>query len=132
MKLMDSKIAIIGLGYVGLPLAVEFAKKYKVIGFDIADNRIKELEKNNDTTLEIKKEVILSVRDNLNFTSNMANANYVGTGSNIGSDDSFATGFISDGAVPLSSRMDYQFRNYDTVVATDQDFQRVMTHGDLA
>ena len=53
-------------------------------------------------------------------------------GSNIGSDDSFATGFISDGAVPLSSRMDYQFRNYDTVVATDQDFQRVMTHGDLA
>ena len=68
----------------------------------------------------------------LNFTSNMANANYVGTGSNIGSDDSFATGFISDGAVPLSSRMDYQFRNYDTVVATDQDFQRVMTHGDLA
>ena len=68
----------------------------------------------------------------LNFTSSMANDDYIGSGSNIGSDDSFATGFISDGAVPLSSRMDYQFRNYDTVVATDQDFQRVMTHGDLA
>jgi len=68
---MDSKIAIIGLGYVGLPLAVEFSKKYKVIGFDINQNRIEELEKNTDTTLEIKDEVISSVRDNLNFTSNV-------------------------------------------------------------
>jgi len=71
MNLLDSKIAIIGLGYVGLPLAVEFAKKYKVIGFDINQNRIEELEKNNDSTLEIKDEVISSVRENLNFTSNI-------------------------------------------------------------
>ena len=71
MNLLDSKIAIIGLGYVGLPLAVEFAKKYKVIGFDITKNRIEELEKNNDTTLEIKDDVISSVRDNLNFTTNI-------------------------------------------------------------
>ena len=68
----------------------------------------------------------------LNFTSNMANDDYIGSGSNIGSDDSFATGMVSDGAVVLTSRMDYQFRNYDTVNATDQDFQRVITHGDLA
>ena len=50
---MDYKIAIIGLGYVGLPLAVEFAKKYKVIGFDINTNRVKELKNGNDHTLEV-------------------------------------------------------------------------------
>jgi len=71
MNLLDNKIAIIGLGYVGLPLAVEFAKKYKVIGFDINQNRITELKKNYDSTLEIKDDTILSVRDNLNFTSNI-------------------------------------------------------------
>jgi UDP-N-acetyl-D-galactosamine dehydrogenase len=59
MSKSDIKIAIIGLGYVGLPLAVEFAKKYQVIGFDINQNRIEELEKNNDSTLEIKDEVYI-------------------------------------------------------------------------
>ena len=71
MNKSEIKIAIIGLGYVGLPLAVEFAKKYQVIGFDINQNRIEELEKNNDSTLEIKDEAISSVRENLNFTSNI-------------------------------------------------------------
>ncbi len=47
-----STIAIIGLGYVGLPLAIEFAKKYKVIGFDINQQRIKELSLGLDHTLE--------------------------------------------------------------------------------
>ena len=65
---MKKKIAIIGLGYVGLPLAVEFAKKYEVCGFDISKSRINELEKNNDITLEVKSDVIFSVRNNLNFT----------------------------------------------------------------
>ena len=46
------KIAIIGLGYVGLPLAVEFAKKYQVVGFDINLQRITELRNANDVTLE--------------------------------------------------------------------------------
>ncbi|WP_231458826.1 MULTISPECIES: nucleotide sugar dehydrogenase [unclassified Pedobacter] len=46
------KIAIIGLGYVGLPLALEFAKKYEVIGFDINEERVKELEEGNDHTKE--------------------------------------------------------------------------------
>ena len=71
MSKSDIKIAIIGLGYVGLPLAVEFAKKYQVIGFDINQNRIEDLEKNNDSTLEIKDEAISAVRDNLNFTLNI-------------------------------------------------------------
>lgn len=46
-------ISIIGLGYVGLPLAVEFAKKYPVIGFDIDQNRVKELNQGCDKTLEV-------------------------------------------------------------------------------
>ncbi|MCF6351351.1 MAG: nucleotide sugar dehydrogenase [Flavobacteriaceae bacterium] len=49
----DTRIAIIGLGYVGLPLAVEFAKKFKTIGFDINKSRIEQLQNNTDITLEI-------------------------------------------------------------------------------
>jgi UDP-N-acetyl-D-glucosamine/UDP-N-acetyl-D-galactosamine dehydrogenase len=48
------KIAIIGLGYVGLPLAVEFAKKRPVVGFDISEKRIKELNEGHDPTLEVE------------------------------------------------------------------------------
>lgn len=57
----ETKIAIIGLGYVGLPLAVEFAKKYQVVGFDINTKRIKELRENNDFTLETASEELESV-----------------------------------------------------------------------
>ncbi len=46
------KIAVIGLGYVGLPLAVEFGKKYSVTGFDIKQHRIDELEAGHDSTRE--------------------------------------------------------------------------------
>ena len=46
------KIALIGLGYVGLPLAVEFGKKHTVIGFDINKDRINQLKKGKDSTLE--------------------------------------------------------------------------------
>lgn len=52
MKLEVNQIAIIGLGYVGLPLAIEFAKKYKVLGFDIDQSRTEELELGIDRTLE--------------------------------------------------------------------------------
>ncbi len=55
------KIAIIGLGYVGLPLAVAFAEKYKVIGFDINQPRIKELNEGHDHTLEVEDELLKSV-----------------------------------------------------------------------
>ena len=53
MNLDNSKIAIIGLGYVGLPLAVEFGKKNNVIGFDINQARIDELKAGKDSTLEV-------------------------------------------------------------------------------
>lgn len=49
----NTKIAIVGLGYVGLPLAVEFGKKYDVIGFDIREARISELRSGTDSTLEV-------------------------------------------------------------------------------
>lgn len=54
-------IAIIGLGYVGLPLAIEFAKKYRVIGFDISRKRIAELLDYYDSTLEISSEKLKSL-----------------------------------------------------------------------
>lgn len=55
------KICIVGLGYVGLPLAIEFSKNYQVVGFDINENRVKELLSGNDVTLETSKEQLFSV-----------------------------------------------------------------------
>lgn len=55
------KICIIGLGYVGLPIAVEFAKKRPVVGFDIKAQRIKELSEGHDPTLEVSDEVLKDV-----------------------------------------------------------------------
>ncbi|TFV97207.1 nucleotide sugar dehydrogenase [Algoriphagus kandeliae] len=59
--LNESKIAIIGLGYVGLPLAVEFAKKFPVVGFDIDQRRINDLNSGHDFTLEVEDELLQSV-----------------------------------------------------------------------
>jgi UDP-N-acetyl-D-galactosamine dehydrogenase len=55
---MDIKIAVIGLGYVGLPLAVEFGKKYNVVGFDVNQKRINELKNKIDRTMEVSREDI--------------------------------------------------------------------------
>ena len=65
MTLENSKIAIIGLGYVGLPLAIEFGKKYKVLGFDINQARIEELKSGKDRTNEADLE-------GLQFAMNLA------------------------------------------------------------
>ena len=64
------KIAIIGQGYVGLPLAIEFGKFFTTIGFDINQERIKELRKTQDSTLEVEKEDFLRAV-NLSFTHNL-------------------------------------------------------------
>lgn len=53
MKAKDTRIAVIGLGYVGLPLAVEFGKRYLTIGFDVNRSRINALISGNDSTLEV-------------------------------------------------------------------------------
>jgi UDP-N-acetyl-D-galactosamine dehydrogenase len=58
---MDIKIGIIGLGYVGLPLARLFATKYSVVGFDIQQQRVNELNSGLDVTLEVDKDVLQSV-----------------------------------------------------------------------
>ena len=64
----DTKIAIIGLGYVGLPLAVEFGRKYPTIGFDINEKRISELNKGKDSTLEITEEYLTDTLNNHDLT----------------------------------------------------------------
>jgi UDP-N-acetyl-D-galactosamine dehydrogenase len=61
MDINNAKIAVIGLGYVGLPLAVEFAKKYPVTGYDISTPRIKELRQGEDSSLEVEPEELASV-----------------------------------------------------------------------
>lgn len=70
MELKSKRIAIIGLGYVGLPLAVAFSKKYKVLGFDINIHRVEELKAGIDKTLEIEENELRSV---LNSNSNNLN-----------------------------------------------------------
>lgn len=66
----DIKIAIIGLGYVGLPLAVEFGKKVSVIGFDINDDRIAALQSGTDHTLEVSDEELRQAT-HLSYTSDI-------------------------------------------------------------
>ncbi len=67
---MSDKIGVIGLGYVGLPLAAEFAKKYDVTGFDIYEQRIDELKQAHDRTLELSEEQLNEALSNgIEFTS---------------------------------------------------------------
>lgn len=70
LKLSDLKIAIIGLGYVGLPLAVEFGKKVPVIGFDIHQKRIEELQSGQDHTLEVSPEELQQATQ-LSYSANL-------------------------------------------------------------
>jgi UDP-N-acetyl-D-galactosamine dehydrogenase len=69
MQIKNLKLAIVGLGYVGLPLAVEFGRKRSVIGFDISLRRIEELKAGNDFTLETNQEN-LAAAQHLSFTTN--------------------------------------------------------------
>ena len=67
----NKKIAIIGLGYVGLPLAVAFAEKFQVIGFDVNPLRIQELEDGNDRTFEIDSDLLTSVKSSITYTTDI-------------------------------------------------------------
>lgn len=62
MRLEDVKLAVVGLGYVGLPLAVEFGKKRPVLGFDINKRRIDELKAGHDHTLEVEDDDLTSAQ----------------------------------------------------------------------
>ena len=86
-EIFNNKIAVIGLGYVGLPLAVEFGKKFKVNGYDVNLKRISELKKFYDVTNELSKNQIKKSKY-LRFTSNIkdiinSNIYYYCTYSNI-------------------------------------------------
>ncbi len=81
LSVNNSKIAIIGLGYVGLPLAIEFAKKYDVLGFDINTSRVEELSSGKDRTQEanladlnkvIADKIESKAKQGLSFSSNKA------------------------------------------------------------
>ena len=69
IRLLDVKIAVVGLGYVGLPLAVAFSKRFPVVGFDINSNRVQELKTGVDSTLEISKSELDAVGD-MSFSCN--------------------------------------------------------------
>ncbi|HWK62134.1 MAG TPA: Vi polysaccharide biosynthesis UDP-N-acetylglucosamine C-6 dehydrogenase TviB [Eoetvoesiella sp.] len=71
MQIQDVKLAIVGLGYVGLPLAVEFGKKRPVLGFDINARRIAELKEGKDHTLEVDSQELAQAA-NLRFTHEAA------------------------------------------------------------
>ena len=65
---MNPRISIVGLGYVGLPLAIEFAKHFKTTGFDINNQRLNELRAGHDRTLEVAP-AALKASVNLSFSS---------------------------------------------------------------
>ena len=69
LNLSETKIGIIGLGYVGLPLAVEFGKKFPVVGFDINQFRVNELSNGHDSTLEVSNQELAATKK-LTFTAN--------------------------------------------------------------
>jgi len=70
LLLEDIKLAIVGLGYVGLPLAVEFGKYRSVVGFDISKSRIEALKEGHDSTLEVSDDELLSAKF-LGFSSDV-------------------------------------------------------------
>ena len=74
MNINNLKIAVVGLGYVGLPLAIEFGKKYTVVGFDINEQRISELNNGFDRTKEANEEEIISA-NKLSFSCNPISLN---------------------------------------------------------
>jgi UDP-N-acetyl-D-galactosamine dehydrogenase len=70
-NLRNLKVAVVGLGYVGLPLAVEFGKRFNTIGFDIKPDRVDELRKGRDSTLEVDSEE-LAEATKLTYTTKLA------------------------------------------------------------
>ena len=67
LSVKDVRIGMIGLGYVGLPLTVEFGKKFPTAGFDINENRIRDLRSGSDRTLEVERHDLAAAR-HLTFT----------------------------------------------------------------
>ena len=75
MNLNNNKISIIGLGYVGLPLAIAFAEKFQIVGYDIDKSRIQDLKIGHDKTLEVEEALLESVKSNITYTSDIQDTN---------------------------------------------------------
>ena len=71
LSLRKCRVGVVGLGYVGLPLAVEFGKHFETVGFDIKEERIAELKSGRDSTLEVDRKELKSAA-RLSFSSNLA------------------------------------------------------------
>jgi UDP-N-acetyl-D-galactosamine dehydrogenase len=71
MNLKSTRLGVIGLGYVGLPLAVEFGKKFPTVGFDIKPERVKELRRGKDSTLEVAQKELREAKK-LSYESDLA------------------------------------------------------------
>src|SRR4051812_5236510 len=71
LNLRKCRVGIVGLGYVGLPLAVEFGKHFETVGFDVKESRIAELRRGRDSTLETSKDE-LAASHMLSFTTDLA------------------------------------------------------------
>src|SRR5215467_6317883 len=70
LRLRKCRIGVVGLGYVGLPLAVEFGKHFETIGFDVNPLRVAQLRKGRDTTLEVTR-AELKAAQRLSFTTDL-------------------------------------------------------------
>lgn len=114
MQLQDIRLAVIGLGYVGLPLAVEFGRKRSVVGFDINEQRIEELKKGNDVTLETAREELAAAQQ-LAFTTNV--------------DDLRARNcYIITVPTPID---DYKRPNLTPLIRASETVGEVLTKGDI-
>lgn len=113
-QLEQLKIAIIGLGYVGLPLAVEFGKHKPTIGFDINENRILELKNGHDHTLEVTSDELKYVQ-HLSYTANiedLQNSNF----------------FIVTVPTPID---DFKQPDLTPLVKASQSIAKVLKKGDI-
>lgn len=127
MHLENSKIAIIGLGYVGLPLAVEFARKYPTYGFDISVSRVNELNKGIDVTLEVETDVLKSV---LRFnTSEFPEPNRIGLSlTTVITDISDCNVFIVTVPTPIDS---YKRPDLRPLISASTSIGKVLKKGDV-
>ncbi|WP_180176284.1 MULTISPECIES: Vi polysaccharide biosynthesis UDP-N-acetylglucosamine C-6 dehydrogenase TviB [unclassified Acinetobacter] len=114
LQLSELKIAIIGLGYVGLPLAVEFGKQVPVVGFDIHQKRIDELKHGQDHTLEVSPEE-LKQSTHLTYTANLEDLN----------DCNF---FIVTVPTPID---EYKQPDLTPLVKASQSIGKVLKKGDI-
>jgi UDP-N-acetyl-D-galactosamine dehydrogenase len=114
MKLSEIKLSIIGLGYVGLPLAVEFGRNRTVVGFDINQQRIDELKAGNDFTLETTPEE-LSAAKQLSFTTHI-------------DDLSACNCFIVTVPTPIDS---YKRPDLTPLIKASESVGKVLKNGDI-